>query len=450
MCFFPHYNLDFQGEAYKAGIKTFDCGYCPECLQKRSRSWVVRAFYERMTSGSCMMLTLTYDHFLRDKQGNLVRDRYGYPLEEPVVLRPVIKKDVQDFMKRYRAYLDYHYGKGNKPIKYMATAEYGSRTHRAHYHLLIFGHVFKDKVPYKKSKRNNQIYMSDTLNKLWNHGICTIDSVNANAKIVRYCTKYCAKERGFDTFTLASQKLGLEGMLKKFNGLNYIIEGRRYPIPRTVWQAVMKDRYSGFGKSYDYRYTDRYDMHNKAMRKAYRELRNNDPQYIRYRDYWQKRGELLERSQLPVMDRISLLPDSKYFGYKQNALEAARFRQVLDIAWPAIGSPVQRGEIFCQWLEESRKPIYARKPMIDISIKELFPEEYRKYQKFCRERFRMYENARKFASTEKEKAFFYYKYSKRLNKNTISEITCPNCSCHIRAGDRKSEPKQLALKKFLK
>jgi hypothetical protein len=81
--------------------------------------------------------------------------------------RPVIKKDIQDFMKRYRAYLDYHYGKNKKPIKYMATAEYGDRTHRAHYHVLIFGHVFNDRVPYKKSKRGNQIYMSLTVSALF-------------------------------------------------------------------------------------------------------------------------------------------------------------------------------------------------------------------------------------------------------------------------------------------
>lgn len=84
MCFFPHINTDFTGEAFRAGVKEFGCGYCPECLQKRSRSWVVRAFYERETSGSCMMLTLTYDHFKRDKNGNILRDRLGYPLEEPV------------------------------------------------------------------------------------------------------------------------------------------------------------------------------------------------------------------------------------------------------------------------------------------------------------------------------------------------------------------------------
>ena len=82
MCFFPHINTDFTGEAFRAGVKEFGCGYCPECLQKRSRSWVVRAFYERETSGSCMMLTLTYDHFKRDKNGNILRDRLGYPLEE--------------------------------------------------------------------------------------------------------------------------------------------------------------------------------------------------------------------------------------------------------------------------------------------------------------------------------------------------------------------------------
>ena len=86
---------------------------------------------------------------------------------------------------------------------------------------------------------------------------------------------------------------------------------------------------------------------------------------------------------------------------------------------------------------------------MDISIKKLFPEEYQKFQKMCRDRFRMHENARK-PATEEEKVFLCYKYSKRLNKNIINKVICPSCSCHIRADDRKSEPKQLTLKKFFK
>ena len=434
MCFFPHINTDFTGEAFCAGVKEFDCGYCPECLHKRSRSWIVRAFYERETSGSCMMLTLTYDHFKRDKNGNILRDRLGYPLEEPVILRPVIKKDIQDFMKRYRAYLDYHYGKNKKPIKYMATAEYGDRTHRAHYHVLIFGHVFNDRVPYKKSKRGNQIYMSDCLNKLWKNGICTIDAVNAGAKIVRYCTKYCAKERGFDTFTLASQNLGLEGMLKHFNGKNYIIEGKRYSIPRNVWQKVMSARYPGFGEKYDYRYTDRFDIQNKKMRKAYRELRNNDSQYIEYREYWQKRGELLEKNLLSVPDRIRALPDAKYFGYKQNALLTYVFRKN-GVAYPSFNSPVQRGELFRQFFEDVKKPFYMRNSYIEKSFKQLFPNDYRTYMRMLK--FKIRQSMYNYKETPRSQAFLEYKYSKSVNKKTLRDLICPTSSCHIRADDRK-------------
>lgn len=446
MCFFPHINTDFTGEAYRAGVKEFDCGYCPECLQKRSRVWVVRAYYERLTSKCCQMLTLTYDHFARDKKGNVIRDRYGYPMEEPVVQREVIKKDVQDFLKRYRSWLDYKYGKGKKRIKFLASAEYGHRTQRAHYHLIIFGHIFEDRVKYKKSKRNNQIYMSDQLNKLWGHGICTIDAVNCGAKVVRYCTKYCAKERGSETFMLASQKLGLEGMLNNFNGLNYIIEGRRYPIPRVVWQEVIKRRYHGFGEDYDYRYTDRFDMKNKKLRKAYRELRNNDPQYMNYREYWQRRGEQLERMRLPVFHRINNLPDNKYFGYKQNALLALGWRQI-GVAWPSLGSPVQRTELFRQWLQIYKNPaIFYSKPYLVQAVKTFFPEEYRAYMRMRRQKFRkIMDNYNDYPAYSN---FISYKYSKCINNNNFKEVTCPKSSCHIRAGDRKIEvkTKQLEMK----
>lgn len=316
MCLFPQPNLNYKGIAYKKGIVSFECGACPECLQKRSRSWVARCFYEAKAheEGACM-ITLTYDDWLRDEKGRLIKDRYGNYLEKPVVERPVIKRDVQLFMKRLRRYFEYHEGKHG--IKFMACAEYGERTRRAHYHCILFGVRFKDRVFYKKSKRGHSIYMSPLLMKLWGHGIATIDSEMASAQVIRYCTKYTAKSRGGDTFMLASQRLGIPLMKKFFNGIGYTIEGVLYPVPKRVWNEIIMERYPE--RKMDFRYTVRGDKRNRALRKRFRKIRDEDSQYQNYLAYWSWKASQNPRNRLSLQQRISMLPDSKYFGYKQRA-----------------------------------------------------------------------------------------------------------------------------------
>lgn len=235
MCFFPLPNTDYKSIAYRKGLHAFDCGKCPECLGKKSNSWALRAVMQSKISMNCCMITLTYDSFVYDKNGNIIG--------EQLHLRKVDKSDCQKFIKRLREY--FHRKKNVDNIKYLLTAEYGKRTGRPHYHCILFGVKFDDLIFHKKSSRGNKIYRSPTLEKLWKHGICTVDSKNVNASIAKYCTKYCVKDSGNDdTFMLASHSLGLEQMLKEFNGHSYIIDGKEYPIPRIVWQAYITTKHN--------------------------------------------------------------------------------------------------------------------------------------------------------------------------------------------------------------
>lgn len=243
MCFFPFNNNDINGIAYKKGVKQFKCGGCPECLAEKSRVWALRACAQAMVQKTCMV-TLTYDEYIHDTTT-------GRILGERIVDLGLSKKHCQDFIKRLREY--FHRVKGVDKISYIIAAERGTRTNRPHYHAILFGVEFDDLIKYKKSKRGNWIYKSPTLVKLWQHGeICTVDSINVSAKIARYCTKYCAKDtRGADdTFMLFSRGIGREQLLKMFNGKNYIIDGREYPIPRDIWQAYIENKYNiqGFSR----------------------------------------------------------------------------------------------------------------------------------------------------------------------------------------------------------
>lgn len=327
MCLFP--SSAAGTIAYDKGVKQFNCGACPECLKTRAGAWALRAVYEAREHAHSLMCTLTYDQYLRDSRGRIIG--------EQVADRRVDVADCQKFIKRVRKY----FGKMGIMIKYIIAAEYGKRTHRPHYHVLLFGAWFDDIRFYKKSKRGNPIFRSKTLEKLWPHGICTVDKKDVNAAAARYCTKYLSKDKdASDTFQLFSQGLGLAGLLKDFNGLYYMVEGRKYPIPRIVWQYVLRVKYPDL--HLDFRYVNKnkdfsnfaeYDAA-KARRDFAISVRDNDAQYKKYRAYWSARVDEYERVQLPVIDRIALLPDSRYFFYKQRALRCLSVRK-LGIPYPA-------------------------------------------------------------------------------------------------------------------
>ena len=86
------------------------CGQCRMCRTRRKQAWVGRLLLEARDHKAARFLTLTY-------------------AVEPGKLE---YSDFQKFMKRYRVI----YG----PCRFFAVGEYGSKTFRGHWHVLIFGH----------------------------------------------------------------------------------------------------------------------------------------------------------------------------------------------------------------------------------------------------------------------------------------------------------------------
>ncbi|WGL31056.1 replication initiator protein [Dipodfec virus UOA04_Rod_682] len=333
MCLFPLPNNNRRSEAYRKGVQEFTCGACPECLRSRARKHVLTAVMEAQSNTENCMITLTYDQYVYDGRGNRIGERVS-DLE-------VDKRDVQLFIKRLRRYVEYHYG---KTFKYRLTAEYGKRTHRAHYHVLLFGFCFPDVILYKRSKRGNWIYQSPLLTKIWHNGICTVDAVNITGKVASYCSKYCAKDfRAEGTFQLASRRIGFRRMVERFNGRSYWIDGREYPIPRSVWENYISEKYSSLSAEFTTKYrrpkiievdfdgcvSETIDFVaadlNAAQRRRYREIRDSDPVYQAYTEYWRSKIEHLP-AKASVFDRIRQLPDNRYHSYKELALRAYSYR----------------------------------------------------------------------------------------------------------------------------
>lgn len=373
MCMFEFANKA-SPRALLKGMEKFECGSCPECLQKKSRQWALRAAME-MKDNIGMMITLTYDTYKVDKNGNFTN------IENPIdPTIPLSKRHCQLFMKRLRKAFP------ERTIKYIIAAERGKKG-RAHYHGLIFGLVFDDLIKYKKSKRGNVIYKSKTLEKIWQHGICTVDSVNPSSKVARYCTKYCAKDSGADeTFMLFSHGIGEKALFRLFNGKSYWVEGREYPIPRQIWNKVIEKRYfmEGYSKYVNrvhveleekrlfnsiarfesraakkegyplslvvarafYRSARRLQSSEawyqigKGRREKFMLFRDSDPQYQEYLRYWSAKARVYDLTRPSVDLRILALPDNKYRSYKNRAI-LAKHRQVLKLDFVPPRSQVQ-------------------------------------------------------------------------------------------------------------
>lgn len=155
------------------------CGACPFCMATRRSDWATRLHFEAKLHLDSSFVTLTYANpHLTFKSGN----------------SQLVKSDLQKFFKRLR--------KSGAVVRYYAVGEYGSRTFRPHYHILLFGSV-----------------PEALLRKSWPLGQIHIGKVSQAS--IAYCLGYLVNGKGWKMrhhrvppFSVMSRKPGL--------GANYL------------------------------------------------------------------------------------------------------------------------------------------------------------------------------------------------------------------------------------
>lgn len=179
------------------------CGRCDGCRADRAQEWAIRIYHEASQHERNCFLTLTYAD------------------PAPPVLD---KKHLQDFFKRARH--DYSF-------RYFACGEYGSATHRPHYHAVFFGQDFLDGA----FDISDSLYSHPVLQEHWGHGQISIGSVTMASCC--YVAGYVNKKVGdTDTFSLMSRRPGIgHDWLDKYSDdiarTGFVtIEGRQLPVPR--------------------------------------------------------------------------------------------------------------------------------------------------------------------------------------------------------------------------
>lgn len=143
------------------------CGHCDACKASKVSSFVHRCELETMAYDSQpLFLTLTYNEENKPKEGVLLRD-------------------VQLFFKRFRINLQRN-GYRQK-IRYCCVSEYGKRTHRPHYHAIIWNLQQTDLVSYREIR--------EILERSWNKGFIMARFVDpTDNKTFYYTAKYLRKD----------------------------------------------------------------------------------------------------------------------------------------------------------------------------------------------------------------------------------------------------------------
>lgn len=153
------------GEALDIVGMKVPCGQCVGCRLERSRQWAIRCMHEASLYEDNCFVTLTYDDRHLPAFGSLERDAFP------------------KFVRRLRK------SEGVK-VRYYHAGEYGDRLGRPHYHGLLFGYDFSDKVVVGK-RGDHHVYRSEVLRRLWPSGLSELGSVSfeSAAYVARYIMK---------------------------------------------------------------------------------------------------------------------------------------------------------------------------------------------------------------------------------------------------------------------
>lgn len=142
------------------GSAGWACGRCKACRINRKRDWTSRMMLEASASKAAFFVTLTYRLFQVTENGIPTLDA----------------EHMRNWLKRFRKL----YPSGN--VRYFLCGEYGSRTLRPHYHVILF---------FKEWSMHDERSLSDNVSASWPLGFHHIGDVTQES--LSYVCDYAVK-----------------------------------------------------------------------------------------------------------------------------------------------------------------------------------------------------------------------------------------------------------------
>jgi hypothetical protein len=150
------------------------CGQCTNCRIRKKKEWTSRIVLESTLYEDNTFVTLSYD------EDHLPEDA------------SVSKRELQLFMKRLRKVTD-----GERQIRYFGVGEYGDRTCRPHYHVILFNHLTCLRGISRYTKRDTRCCpVCSSVRSIWARGQVYLGevSVSSAAYVSSYTIKGWTKE----------------------------------------------------------------------------------------------------------------------------------------------------------------------------------------------------------------------------------------------------------------
>lgn len=216
------------------------------CLHNRRLMWSNRLAEQEKASDKTDFVTLTYDdEHLTWSTDMLKTCDVKFPI--------VVKKDVQDFIKRVRKAI---YGNGAGTLRYFLCSEYGPTTLRPHYHLLLFNCVVDGDIV-------------EFLSRYWDKGF--ISAAPVSEARISYTAKYTC-----DT-----------AVLPEYITRKYVIVksplGYRHDVCKAIFKPFMLCS-KGIGLSM-LENADKYDYYQKHYSYVRQGIHYSMPRYYRDKLY---------------------------------------------------------------------------------------------------------------------------------------------------------------------
>lgn len=179
-----------KGQFYELGTWS-KCGSCETCVAERANNWLVRNYYEERAHQKKCFITLTY-------------------AENPYIL---VKKDMQDFLKRLRTNLDRSTG---EKIRVFTNGEYGTINNRPHHHIIIYGWEDDQAKLIDINKKGNTVYQSKLIHETWGLGRTSYQNWHENE--VPYIALYNTAQESFKrSYKLSREKIRVLERIAKNN-----------------------------------------------------------------------------------------------------------------------------------------------------------------------------------------------------------------------------------------
>lgn len=201
--------LELQG----AGYFNIPCGKCIGCRLRYSREWAIRMTHEAQMHENNCFITLTFNPESLAARGHNGLDKTEFQ-KFMKRLRKHLGQIEVDKIKTEKWYLELP-GRGEgytkadarkearkkaPKVRFFHCGEYGEKNGRPHYHAILFGYDFSDKV-YLTTVGGHIYWHSPMLRKIWDYGHNVVAGVSFEscAYTARYITKKQTGE-GTDEF----------------------------------------------------------------------------------------------------------------------------------------------------------------------------------------------------------------------------------------------------------